>query len=77
MGTFIKWWKDETLLKIIVSMLSVVIVAFLFAYFIPYGWIASIILALGIGRFYIRPLFRKKLNEIADKLLKDNDNHFN
>ena len=73
MRNWVKWWKDETLLKLIVSMITTIIVSFLCAYFIPYGWILSILLAIGIGNFYIKPLFRKKLNEIADKLFNDNN----
>lgn len=70
MGQWIKWWKDKTLLKIIVSMFSTVIIAFLFAYFIPYGWIVSIILAIVSRQFCIKPLIDKKLQEIVDNFDK-------
>lgn len=49
-------------------MIFTVIVAFLFAYFIPQGWVIAIIVTLLVRTFYIKPLFQKKYNEIVDNL---------
>lgn len=68
MSNWVKWWKDKTLIKIIITMIFTVIVAFLFAYFIPQGWVIAIIVTLLVRTFYIKPLFQKKYNEIVDNL---------
>lgn len=54
-------------------MVLTVILAFLLGYFIPYGWIGSILVTIGIGRFYIKPLIDKKLDEIGNKLQEEFD----
>ena len=49
--SIIKWWKNKwAVLLMVVGILSVVI-GFLFAYFISWGWILSLVVAVigGIG----------------------------
>ena len=51
----VKWWKNKwAVLLMVVGILSVVI-GFLFAYFISWGWILSLVVAAigGIGMRHI------------------------
>lgn len=73
MSNFYNWFKDKTLLKIIVSLVLTVVIAFLMAYFIPYGWIATIIFTVCVAHLYIKPLIFKKLNELATELKEEFD----
>lgn len=53
--SIIKWWKNKwAVLLMVVGILSVVI-GFLFAYFISWGWILSLVVAAigGIGMRHI------------------------
>lgn len=69
--TILDLYKDKTLMKIVVSAVLTVVIAFLLAYFIPYGWIGSLAVTIGIAYFYIRPLISKKLDEIGERLQKE------
>ena len=53
--SIVKWWKNKwAVLLMVVGILSVVI-GFLFAYFISWGWILSLVVAVigGIGMRHI------------------------
>lgn len=62
MAEFIKWWKDKMLVLIILTAILSVVIAFLFAFFFEWGWIVSIIIALG-GGYLMRRLIIKKLTD--------------
>jgi uncharacterized membrane-anchored protein len=62
MAEFVKWWKDKLIVAIMLTAVLSVIVAFLFAYFIEWGWILSIITAIA-GGITMRKLAIKKINE--------------
>ena len=53
--SIVKWWKNKwAVLLMVVGILSVVI-GFLFAYFISWGWILSLVVAAigGVGMRHI------------------------
>ena len=70
MGEFIKWWKDKMSLIIVLTAVLTVVISFLFAYFFDWGWIVSIVMALG-GGVLLRHLIVKKLTDTFNKLKKD------
>lgn len=65
MAEFVKWWKDKLIVAIMLTAVLSVIVAFLFAYFIEWGWILSIITAIA-GGITMRKLAIKKINNWID-----------
>ena len=67
---FIKWWKNRLVVALICTALASVIIAFLFAYFISWGWIISILIAL-IGGLIMRKLIVKLLEQQFEKLDKN------
>lgn len=69
MSTWIKWWKDKSILQIIGTAFGAVILAFIPAYFLSWGWILSILIAV-FGGITMRKLIIKKLNQIADETFK-------
>lgn len=64
---WIKWWKDKTFMSVLGIALGTMVLSFLLAYFISWGWIPAIAVALA-GGFAIRKVVVRKLDEIADKL---------
>ena len=60
-----KWWKDKTFMLIFTIALLSIVLAFITAYFISWGWILSIIIAI-IGGYSMREILFNKLNEIAN-----------
>ena len=58
MAEFIK--KDKISLLIMLTAILIVVIAFLFAFFLEWGWIISTIVALG-GGYLLRFLIIKKL----------------
>jgi len=62
----IKWWKDKTFLTILAVALLTMVVAFLLAYFIDWGWVLSIVVAC-LGGYAIRKVIVKKLDELANR----------
>lgn len=63
--TWIKWWKDKTFMTILAITLATMVVAFLLTYFITWGWIPAIAMAVG-GGLLIRRVFAKRMDEVAD-----------
>ena len=63
MSNWIKWWKDKTFLAMMVIAIIAVVLAYVFARFVTWGWVVS--LAIGvIGGLGIRHVVVKKLNEL-------------
>ena len=67
MATWIKWWKDKTFIKIWIVIMITMIIGFLLAYFINFGWIVTIVVSC-IGGFIIRKIITNKLDEISNTL---------
>lgn len=70
---WIKWWKNKTFMTILGIALVAMVVSFLLAYFIEWGWILSIVVAC-IGGFLIRRVISKKMDEVV-KDIEDNNNN--
>ena len=66
MSTWIKWWKDKTIMSILIIALSVMIIGFLLAYFIDWGWIITIILS-AIAGIIIRKIITDRINKEIEK----------
>ena len=62
MAEFVKWWKDKMVVLIMLTAILSVVIAFLFAFFFEWGWIVSIVIALG-GGYLMRRLIIKKLTD--------------
>lgn len=62
MSNWIKWWKDKTFMTILAVALIAMAVTFLLAYFIEWGWIPAIAVALA-GGFVMRKIVIKKLDD--------------
>lgn len=64
--SIVKWWKNKwAVLLMVVGILSVVI-GFLFAYFIEWGWILTIVVA-AIGGIGMRHIAFKMIGIYDDK----------
>lgn len=61
----IKWWNNKDVLTIIGLAWGTVLAVFLLVYYIPYGWIPSIILTFLSGKT-IRKKAIKALNKLVD-----------
>lgn len=66
MGNWIKWWKSKFFLTILAIVAVTIVVTFLLAYLLEWGWIPAIALALG-GGFAIRKVVIKKLDEMSEE----------
>ena len=66
MSTWIKWWKDKTFMTILIIALSTMIIGFLSAYFIDWGWIITIILSAAAG-VIMRKIIIKRIDEEVEK----------
>ena len=51
----VKWWKNKWVVLLMVVGILTVVIGFLFAYFISWGWILTLVLAVvgGIGMMFI------------------------
>lgn len=67
MNTWIKWWKDKTMLSVILISIFTVIAGFMLTYFIDWGWILTIIIA-GISGLSIKHIITNRLNKEVEKL---------
>lgn len=66
MATWFKWWKNKTFLLIMGISLITMIIAFLLAYFIEWGWILAIILTC-IGGVLIKKIIDRAIDNWIDK----------
>lgn len=62
-----KWWKDKTFLTILATCLVAIVLAFVFARFIEWGWIVSMLIGVLAGLF-IRSVIIKSIEEGNDGL---------
>lgn len=67
MTTWIKWWKDKTMLSVILISVLAVIVGFILAYFIDWGWILTIILA-SISGLSIKRIIMNRIDKEVENL---------
>lgn len=63
MSNWIKWWKDKTFLAMMVIAIIAVVLAYVFARFVTWGWVVSLVIGV-IGGLGIRHVVVKKLNEL-------------
>lgn len=64
---WIKWWKDKTFLTILATCVVAIVLAFVFARFISWGWIVSMLIGVLSGLF-IRKVIIKRIEEDNDGL---------
>ena len=58
----VKWWKNKwAVLTMVIGILTVV-VGFMFAYFISWGWVLSLVIAVA-GGFSMRLCINKMITE--------------
>lgn len=67
MNEWIKWWKDKTFLTILATCLVAIVLAFVFARYISWGWIVSMLIGVLAGLF-IRRVIIKRIEEGNDGL---------
>ena len=65
MSNWIQWWKDKTFLAMMVIAIIAVVLAYVFARFVTWGWIPAIAVALG-GGLVIRRIVIKKLDKTVE-----------
>lgn len=66
----VKWWNNKWAVLIMVVGLLTVGVGFLFAYFISWGWILSILTAIG-GGIGIRMLIDKMITDYVKQSIEN------
>ena len=49
MSEIIKWWKNKRAIILVLTLVLTVVIGFILAYFISWGWILSLIVAVGGG----------------------------
>lgn len=62
MSTWVKWWKNKTVVTVFIIALIAMVLSFITAYFITWGWILSIIIA-GTGGILIRRVIINAVNK--------------
>lgn len=62
MAEWVKWWKSEFFLKLIVVVLITIILSFVVSYFLSWGWIIAVSLGAS-GGLLIRKMVAKKIDE--------------
>lgn len=67
MSTWVKWWKYKFVWMILLVTALTMAIAFLFAYFLDWGWIVSIISAF-TGGFIIRKIVIRKIDDYVNSL---------
>ena len=63
MSNWIQWWKDKTFLAMMVIAIIAVVLAYVFARFVTWGWVVSLVIGV-VGGLGIRHVVVKKLNEL-------------
>lgn len=66
MATWIKWWKDKTFMTILAIALLTMLIGFLLAYFIEYGWLITIVLSIA-GGISIRKVITNRIDKEVEK----------
>lgn len=62
MATWFKWWKDKTFMTVLIIALLTMLIGFLIAYFIKYGWLVTCILSI-ISGVSIKKIITNRINE--------------
>lgn len=65
MSKWFRWWKDRTFLKILGVVMVTMGIIFVLAYFIDWGWIPAIAMAI-CGGLLIRKMVTKKLDDLSE-----------
>ena len=63
MSNWIKWWKDKTFLAMMVIAIIAVVLAYVFARFVTWGWVVSLVIGV-VGGLGIHHVVVKELNEL-------------
>ena len=66
MNEWIKWWKDKTFMSVLGVALLTMLIGFLLAYYIKWGWILTIVVT-AIGGMSIRRIIIKRIDKTVDK----------
>lgn len=66
MSNWIKWWKSDFFLTILGVVMVTMGITFVLAYFIDWGWIPAIAMAI-CGGILIRKMVTKKLDEMSEE----------
>lgn len=66
----VKWWKNKWAVLIMIVGVLTVGIGFVFAYFISWGWILSLVTAVG-GGVTMRVFINKLIDEYAKKLANE------
>lgn len=66
MATWIKWWKDKTFMTVLAIALLTMLIGFLLAYFIEYGWLITIVLSIA-GGVSIRKVITNRIDKEVEK----------
>ena len=66
MSNWIKWWKDKTFMSVLGVALLTMLIGFLLAYYIKWGWILTIVVT-AIGGMSIRRIILKRIDKTVDK----------
>ena len=68
----VKWWKNKWAVLAVTTAILTVVIGFLFTYFISWGWILSLIIALGGGTTTL--VFINKIIDDSNKNTVDKSN---
>jgi 4-hydroxybenzoate polyprenyltransferase len=66
MSNWIKWWKDSTFMSVLGVALLTMLIGFLLAYYIEWGWILTIVVT-AIGGMSIRRIIIKRIDKMVNK----------
>lgn len=62
--TWFRWWKDKTFMSVLVIALLTMLIGFLLAYFLDWGWILTIVVT-AIGGMSIRKIIVKRFDDLT------------
>lgn len=65
MANWVKWWKDKTFLSVMGVALVTMLLGFLMAYYISWGWIITVLIG-AIGGLVIRKIVVNRLEESSN-----------
>lgn len=69
MSGLVKWWESPFAWKLFGTTLLIMAISFVFAYFIDWGWIVAVAVALG-GGYLLRTMVFNKLDEYYKEMEK-------
>lgn len=62
--TWFRWWKDSTFMSVLAIAMLTMLIGFLLAYYIEWGWILTIVVT-AIGGMSIRKIIIKRFDDLA------------